>query len=485
MQATAHTILVAEDDPEWQDILKETLTDEGYQVCIAKTYDAARELMDSGNIDLLVLDLSLAGTSPVLDGTRLLRRLQHKGIHIPCIIVSGIGTIPLVRQAFTEFLVKDFIEKDSFDFRAFGSAVRSAIESAPPKHSRLTNQSLRVHVSAPIGDVYPITIHAPAGQHGLDMPRRDLDQQCLMSQTPGEREAKHIGSTLFGALFQNGSIGLELLRRSQDRLTTDQSLKIELSTDMTGLAGPDSIFSWLWEYLYDTDRQEFVNLSPQCRLTRHIPIIRSHSFPRLHHQACLLVVSAQPQDLPPLQIEHEIQLIQQAVQDQSVQVRVLERATRETLYDALHSQSIQALHLVGHGAWNPEWLQSVFYLQDAYGRADPVDGERLARLILGECGPMIRIVFLNACQTADGARSDSPAALYGMAGQLALRGVPSVIGMRFAISDDAAVEFARQFYHDWLSSHSVCEAVAAARRRIYLHRQGHAAEWGVPILFES
>lgn len=485
MESAKYTILVVEDDIQWQGIIEETLTDEGYYVRIAGTYDEARESLDSEQIDLLVLDLSLAGPSPILDGPRLLRRLRKSGVDVPCIIVSGVGTVPLVRQAFIEFAVKDFFEKNSFDFRVFTQIIKTALAQSPQRHPINSTLDFHIHFGTPVGDIYPVTIQSPAGTGKLDLPQNLLSDQDFLYKLPTEQEAKQIGGYLFEALFQNVPISAELLRRSQDRLTEHQVLNILLSMDLAAAAQIDPVVIWPWEYIYDIARREFVNLSSQCRLIRHVPFVRANEQAKRVHARQMLIVAAQPGNLPTLDIEREIQVIQQATHDRAIQVRVLTQATRKTLHEALHIQPVQILHFIGHSAWDLAHMQSVFYMETDQGYTDPVDGERLANLILGERGTEIQLVFLNACQTVVGQDRGSRTIWHGMASQLAMRGVPSVIAMKSPISDAAAYEFAHQFYQDWLAGHMVSEAVASGRRRVHTQAQSDLAEWGVPILFQS
>ena len=54
--------LVVEDDPSWQQILSEILTDQGLEVDLADQYDVAVEKLRAFSHRLAILDLSLGGT---------------------------------------------------------------------------------------------------------------------------------------------------------------------------------------------------------------------------------------------------------------------------------------------------------------------------------------------------------------------------------------------------------------------------------------
>ena len=76
------------------------------------------------------------------------------------------------------------------------------------------------------------------------------------------------------------------------------------------------------------------------------------------------------------------------------------------------------------------------------GRADYVTASSLADL-LDEAEPTPRLVLLNSCQSGAGGTDDL---FSGTAAALAHRGIQAVAAMQFAISDTAAIEFARGFY---------------------------------------
>ncbi len=78
-------ILVVEDEPVTQRLLKKILEDRGYEVVIAGDgIDALMEL-GKGRFNLILSDLSM----PNLDGFKLLDFINMKGIHTPIIFLTG------------------------------------------------------------------------------------------------------------------------------------------------------------------------------------------------------------------------------------------------------------------------------------------------------------------------------------------------------------------------------------------------------------
>ena len=68
------------------------------------------------------------------------------------------------------------------------------------------------------------------------------------------------------------------------------------------------------------------------------------------------------------------------------------------------------------------------------------------------------------------------------AGTLVRRGTPAVVAMQYEITDDAAIEFSRDFYEALAGGIAVDEALAEARKGVALAIPG-TLEWGTPVLF--
>jgi DNA-binding NtrC family response regulator len=123
-------ILIIEDDSKWQSVLRETLEDEDYDVTLVSNYQGGRQALERRPFDLVILDLNLDESAPMLDGERLLRRISRHHVHTPCIIVSGQGDVHIVRNAFKQYHVVDFIAKDQFDIANFIQIVEDALGRA-------------------------------------------------------------------------------------------------------------------------------------------------------------------------------------------------------------------------------------------------------------------------------------------------------------------------------------------------------------------
>jgi len=78
-------ILIVEDDPAVVEGLKESLTNEHFNIIVADSGEKGFEMAKRENPDLILLDLVL----PDVDGTDICRGLRSEGIHTPVIMVTG------------------------------------------------------------------------------------------------------------------------------------------------------------------------------------------------------------------------------------------------------------------------------------------------------------------------------------------------------------------------------------------------------------
>ena len=87
------TILIADDDPDFVQIIRTILTAEGYDVLSAKDGEEALRVMRESDVDLLLLDVMMAS---VLDGLKAAHEIQADPAlkATPVIMVSSIISSP-------------------------------------------------------------------------------------------------------------------------------------------------------------------------------------------------------------------------------------------------------------------------------------------------------------------------------------------------------------------------------------------------------
>src|SRR3954468_19644350 len=78
-------ILLVEDDPELALVLREGLSEDGFQVVHESTYDEGRRRAVLGAYDVIVLDVMLPGRS----GFDLCRAIRARGVKTPVIMLTA------------------------------------------------------------------------------------------------------------------------------------------------------------------------------------------------------------------------------------------------------------------------------------------------------------------------------------------------------------------------------------------------------------
>jgi DNA-binding NtrC family response regulator len=122
-------ILIVEDDEWWQAVLREPLEDKGYDVAITASYEKGRRALETHAFDLVILDLELGTSEPILGGERLLAHISQCHPGTPCIVVSGRGSTWFVREAFKRHHVVDYLPKSRFDISTYIDAAKSVLQS--------------------------------------------------------------------------------------------------------------------------------------------------------------------------------------------------------------------------------------------------------------------------------------------------------------------------------------------------------------------
>ncbi len=135
--------LLVEDDAGWRSLLSEIIKEAGYQVYSGSSYGEALGVIKREQFQLAILDLSLASSIAEhnLDGFQLLSSINQMGI--PAIIVSGAADPNLIDQAFRNYEIFAFFEKQSFERVSFLEVV-GKVSSQSGLLSVLTEREIEV-----------------------------------------------------------------------------------------------------------------------------------------------------------------------------------------------------------------------------------------------------------------------------------------------------------------------------------------------------
>ncbi len=104
--ARPQAVLIADDDPDFTDALADSLIRSGRRVITAETGMSALDLLQTDDVDILMLDIRL----PKLDGYAVLGALQKQDVSVPVVIITA---FPVADEEIKKFdlLVSDILHK--------------------------------------------------------------------------------------------------------------------------------------------------------------------------------------------------------------------------------------------------------------------------------------------------------------------------------------------------------------------------------------
>jgi len=287
------------------------------------------------------------------------------------------------------------------------------------------------------------------------------------------RAARDFGGRLFEAVFA-GEVKESLLKSLEgaDSSSTGLRLRMHLSR------APD-LAALPWEYLYEPNLGRFFALSVTTPLVRYMDLPERIKPLPVKPPVRVLVVIAGPTDKPPLDVEGEWTRLSAAlaglVRDGMVEIDRLPAPTYGALLKRLRLKPYHIFHFVGHGEFNEDCKEGVLLFEDDERQGYPVSAAALGTLLHDQ--PSLRLAILNSCE---GARTSSSDPFSGTAQTLLQQGIPAVIAMQSAITDEAAHQLAYTFYDAIADGYPVDAALTDARKSIF---GDGSAEWGTPVLY--
>lgn len=120
--------LLVEDDPSWQEILSEILSDCDLAVDLAVNYEDALNLIRSSSHRISVLDLSLGGTDHRnQDGLKVLEAVTRLDPICSSIFLTGFATVELAVSVIQEMGAYTCLRKETFRRADFRKVVNQAL----------------------------------------------------------------------------------------------------------------------------------------------------------------------------------------------------------------------------------------------------------------------------------------------------------------------------------------------------------------------
>ncbi len=287
--------------------------------------------------------------------------------------------------------------------------------------------------------------------------------------------ATQFGEGLFEELVGSTSVRDVYTTARHDASVAGRGLRLTLS-----LRAAPELASIPWEFLYD--RPRFLAQHVNSPVVRFVDL--ENPPPPLRMQAPLRVLGmvSRPKDdeLATLDAEEEQAALERSlrplIETGMVTLRWLSRATLPALQQEVdHGEEFHVFHYIGHGELDEETGDTSLILEHADRRPRRVGGQQLGALLCDRGS--LRLAVLNACEAAQTAPQDP---LAGIATSLMEYGVPAVVAMQFAITDDGALTFADEFYGALADGYAVDAAVTQGRRALAADSD---VEWGTPVLF--
>jgi len=242
-------ILIIDDNPDIRNILKDLISEFGYETRIAANYNQALNEIDKKLPDVAIIDVKLDKGDN--DGIELLNHIKSKNKDIPVIIISGHANIEMaiksLKSGAFEFLEKPFDEERLMNF------VKRAVENFKLKNENKVLETKLFHSFDLIGNSQNIEkireqieklsnsesrifIYGPTGS-GKELIARKIHKLSKRNKGPfiiingALLDVKKYDLELFGEEKENGSITYGSLEKaSGGTLLIDEISEIPLET---------------------------------------------------------------------------------------------------------------------------------------------------------------------------------------------------------------------------------------------------------------
>lgn len=293
--------------------------------------------------------------------------------------------------------------------------------------------------------------------------------------TPESLSPEVVGTRIFESLL-GGDVG-EHYRRC---CTAGQELRLRL-VFAPGDPQSELLSALPWELVFDPQRHTHLARQRTSPVVRDVALAQRLGPLAVELPLRILVVDAAPRGMHALDLKAEKHRIQEALAPLVAQglVDTTYASTLRKMREKLLGRGVHVLHFMGHGGYLGEEGLGALYFETDDGGLDQVDGDLFGEFVAGAHD--LRLVVLNACNTARYSGAAGRPLHYGVATGVLQRTGRSVIAMQRPISDGAAISFSQTFYRYLALDHPVDLALAEAR--LQLAHDG--PEWSTPVLFLS
>ena len=176
----SNTVLVIEDDKNLVDLLSLHLSDIGLQVDSASNGTAGLDMANSGEYDLIILDLMLPG----IDGLSICRQVRHRDTYTPILMVTA-RSDEMDKVLGLELGADDYITKP-FSTRELTARVKALIRRVRELDTQPGNESLSHEIR--VGNLMIDTEKRRVfvGENEVYLTTKEYDLLSILALHPGQ-----------------------------------------------------------------------------------------------------------------------------------------------------------------------------------------------------------------------------------------------------------------------------------------------------------
>lgn len=362
------------------------------------------------------------------------------------------------------------------------SVLEKVFKKSIPPPSKGKTHDLNIQIGPLHNGKYPVSVtESPAGTAKGELALPDVApflsyaEKVKLDEDERRQFADHIkqlGGELFSRLFEG-----DIKQAYDDSIVKARagSLRIRITSETPDM---DSI---PWESLYDTEREHYIAAIGSKSMFRRQVTTKTLPAPyEMRSPLRVLFATCNPLDLPPLDLEREINWFDSSIKEEikagRIEVEYLKDPTTTQIIDKLQEQEFHVFHFAGYDSYaisGGKYDEGIVLLDDA-GQRDYVAKNSMMQMLRGF--DSIRLVVANTCYTAQ-----------KFAPSLVKAGIPSVIGMRYFVDDEVAIRFTKAFYRFLLLNDlRVDSALAETRRILFMQTENQMpGKWAFPTLYTS
>jgi hypothetical protein len=233
-----------------------------------------------------------------------------------------------------------------------------------------------------------------------------------------------------------------------------------------------------WELLHRSLTGDFLALSRLTPVVRSLDVARSAAVPPFTAPLRILFVLSQD---ALLNLGAELAALKKVLAKNPAIAfeELIDPQDPQALRALLLRQTFHVIHYMGHGNFDPQSGEGSL----SWGGLDhkwDLGGQDLAVKLQDVSS--LRLVVLNACETAKSGGTPGGNPFTGVATALVQAGIPAVAAMQSPIGDAHAIAFSSAFYDRLAHGRPLEEAVTEGRQAIH-SQNPKGVDWAIPVIF--